>query len=536
MAQIVQYQQQTEASSGKGVQYPNAQAPEGLGHSGLAMERGLDEAARGARALAFQMKEREEEEARAWSATALSQARLDWTQQMVDRQNSADPSATNFTPKVLGDFDEYAKKAVTNAPTESAKNYLGERLSALRTTLGDHALAFEAKARLDYRSDQFNTGIDNARKTMNTDPGQYKDALGEQLAIIDASAMPPIQKSALRQKAIDTVSQAAVWSQIRQSPSAFLDSIGFLSATDPVTGKTRKSAGDVNGITGNLAFDALPFDKRAQMFGQAIQLKAQLDSGAEHATAQKQKMLSDDAMKDIFAFHADKRLTRAAIEGRRPLLTHTEYGAALQLLKKEDAVGGPKTDPGTLRELLRIQGAGDYKAAEDFAFNASKRGLLSNEDLKGEIGRVRTWGRQEGPKSEYERSRDYIARSLDPGPMIPDPLGKSRFAEAVKEYDGWIATGKHTDEEVKKYGEEVVRRYKFVNLNDTMLALPMPRSGNIRRNPSDPAGVQKDIQAAALEADRRLSSKKMTLPEYELEMATLNRWRKAIVGAAPNGK
>lgn len=223
------------------------------------------------------------------------------------------------------------------------------------------------------------------------------------------------------------------------------------------------------------------------------------------------------------------KLNAAYIEKIRPLVNESDFHSLVTALKAERTAGagGPKTDPTTFRELQRLVYE-DPTEAEKYAYSAHKAGRLSNDDFSSGLQRARGISRSEGPKSEYERSRKYVVDSLDPGPMVQDPVGRGRMAEAVDDFDRWMSAGKRTDEEVRDYGRQVVDRYRFVDFSQTVLALPSPRSGNIRRNPADREGMRNDVLSAATKAKADRESGKLTEAEYAAEMATLNRWRKAI--------
>lgn len=490
--------------------------------------RGMQFLGQGMADVADTLVERDQETARAWSAEALSKARLDWTSQLIERQSKAEPGAPNFTEGMLKDYDEYMDKSVESAPSGAAKKFMKERMLEMRTQIGEGAMRFEAQARIDYRSDKFTSAIDNTEKLMNTDPSQYKIALAEQLAVIDSANLPPIKKSELRQKAVDRISGAAVWSQIQKSPNQFLDSIGFMGATDPATGKVRKSSGNITGMTGNPAFDALPFERRTQMFEGAIRLKAQIDGDANIAAEKVKKQLAEDAMKEGWGRLASGKLNRAYVEQIRPLLSAPEYHSLLEGMKQA-STGGVKTDPGTFRHLQELLYS-DPPAAHAYALKAHKNGLLSNENLSSALTHAKSLKDSEGPKNEFQRTRSYIRDSLDPGPMVQDPVGKSRFAEALYTYDSWVNSGKHTDEEIAKRGKEIVGQYKFIDFSDTVMALPQPRSGSIRRSTTDPNGMLSDVGIAAKKAQSKLDKGEMTKQEFDQEMVILNRWRKAASG------
>jgi hypothetical protein len=518
MAKIREYEQRTQTPTGPSPSFSRA-IPFYTGNP-----EGLQDLGRAVNNAASIKQASDEEHARAWSADVLSRSRLEWTQQFLDRSANAEPGAPEFSPRFIEDFDKYMEKQLETAPTAKAKGFLSARMSELRTMLGERAMEFEAKARIDWRNDQFTNGIDNTAKLMNTDPSQYPVALAEQLAVIDASAMPPIQKSALREKAITGISKAAVWSQVQKSPQAFLDSIGF-NAIDPKTGKTRTTSGDLKGITGNMAFDALPFAERKQMLEEAVKLKAQIDGDVERLAKAERERLSAEALKNLWAANADKKLNRAMIEAARPLLSAAEYLSALKMIDAPE--GGQKTDPATYRQLQTLIANDDFEGAVKFAFTAHRNGLLSNDHLSSEINRARTQQRQEGPKSEFERSRSYITQSMDPGPLVPDPVGRSRLAEALDTFDRWVlANPKVPESEMAKRAKEIVGQYKMVDLQETILALPNPRNGKFSRS-ADPGVIMREADAIGREVQRLFDKNEISSATYKEEMAIIARWLNA---------
>lgn len=621
---IVEYHQQFDPSQ-RGAPLPRANPPD-MGGPARLQGQALGAIGRALEEEQERVKKRDEEEARAWSATALSEARLKWTTALIERQAEAEPGAPGFTSKVTGDFAKYAEEVVGKAKTPTAKRYLTERMAALHAELGEKAMTFEAQARVDWRSDQFTGAITNTQKLMNQDPSQYPAALAERLAEIDGANIPPIKKSALREKAITDISGAAVWTQIQRSPTGFLQSIGFLDkptytagvgagmleqgnidlSKRPVVknadgsistvrsigvnidgkevliptvvggkvvsddqaiahykktgehlgvfespkaseeyaqrlhvqqeqmykgGKTFKSSGDLNGRTGNAAFDALPFKERTAMFESAIRLKVQMDTDTERTANQQRATLAAGGMQDAWKLiMVDKKPKEAMaqIERIRPMISGPEYHSLLTGWKtqfKPEGTPGQKTDPGAYRDLMSLVIAGKDDDAAQKALTYHKSGLLSNEHLGGFVRN----DRRQGPKTEYDLSRALIAKSLEPGAMVPDPVGRARQAQAVDAFDRWVKTNpKADDAAVRARGNEILDQYRFINLSDTVLALPMPRSGAIRRMPQDKTGMQQDLLRAQQAAAKKYAAKQFTDAEYQEEMAILNRWRKTM--------
>lgn len=482
---------------------------------------------RGLKDIAIAATERADEHARAWATSALSQARLEQTTALLDAQEKADPGAPEFTPRFVESYDKAAEKYLSAAPNEASRNYLSLRLADLRADLGTKSAVFEAQARVDWQTDQFTAAATNAAKLMNTDPTQYSAVLAEQLAVIDTSAMPPVKRSAVRQATIDTISHAAVVAQIQKSPSSFLHSIGFGVPEGPQEpGRTRRTSGDLRGVTGNIAFDALPFDKRMQVFEQAIRAKGQIDADADRAAQERRKKIADDAMKGGWDLLFSGKLTRNHIESIRPVIQESDYKALLEGLR---GVGTEvKDDPATFRTLQSLVYTRPFEAERE-AFTAHRNRLLSSGSLASILSRAREIAREQGPKSQYERSRAYIINQMDPGPLVTDPAGKSRMADALDAFDSWhiAGQGKRSDADIDSRAKEVVDQYKFITFSDTVISLPVPRGVRIDRQTGDVPLMETQIMEAGRRLQENVAAGRLTPQEYAQEMATLNRWRRA---------
>lgn len=482
---------------------------------------------------------RQDEAARAWAIDAVSRARLDWTGRLQEMQAGADLGAPEFTKRFVDDFDEYSTEALKAAPNDVARKYFGERLADIRTSLGEKAITFEAAARVDYRDTKFNTAIDNAQKTVAMDAGQFDVVLSETLAVIDSSALPPKARADMHQKAIENIASATIYSQIRKSPSAFLEQIGLASGPAKLINKdgsistgetiTVQDGNDwvvlpavVDGVkhdgisavamwkggeiaevgrfstqmeadnhaqlqsiskggigkTGIKAFDILPFDKRNKLVADAITLANQIDSEAERLSARERKQHSEDLMKEALSRlspqQGQKPLDRQFVEQARPFVSSDDYKFLLKALKNGGVDGGegPSTDPVAFREL-QVSLYNDPEAARKQAVIHHRAGRISNSDLSSILTKAYELDRTGGPKTEYERTRQRIVGNLDPGPFVQDPAGRGRMAEALYEFDGWAESGKRTEAEISKRGEEIVKRYQ---LWDKSKVMPKPLS------------------------------------------------------------
>lgn len=395
--------------------------------------------------------QRQDEAGRAWAIEAVSNARLEWTSHLQERQANAELGAPDFTGKFITDFDAYADEAVKAAPSEAAGKFFRERLLDIRTSLGEKAITFEAAARVDYRDTKFNNAIDAGQKVVSVDPSQFEVVLAEQLAVVDSSALPPKARADMRQKVISSIAGASVWSQIRSNPSAFLEQIGY--AADNKQG--------VIGKTGNKAFDILPFETRNKMVADAISEINKINTEAERATERQRKEKADEFMKEAIARanpqSGSPRLDRNFVEQARPFVTPAQYESLIKMMKG-DGEGG--TDPEAFAALQRLVYS-DPEAAVQQAFVYHRNGAINNGTLSSVLSRAHELGRQGGPKSEYERTRQRITGNLDPGPFVQDPAGRTRMAEALYEFDAWMEGGKRSETEVAEKGREIIAKYSL---------------------------------------------------------------------------
>lgn len=480
----------------------------------------------------------DDETARAWASKTLSQARLEWTDHLIERQEAAVPGAPNFAGSMIKDFDQYQSKVLRNAPNEKSRYYLDSRLSELGSDIGIKSKMFEAQSRVDYRGDLWNASLQNSAQLMHRDPSQFAVTLAERKAELESANIPPIKKSQLWEKGLITISNAAVYSQIQKSPAGFLGSIGFYGesteAPDGVKAvRTRRSDGTMTDVTGNTPYDLLPVDQRKIAFEFAIKAKAEQEADADRKARASGTGAVDTAMKDITARAFAGTLTDAIVESHRAVLPWHDYQAA-----KKMVINGPDKGSGDRTAVRDIETMLYNKPGEALqrTYVEHRNGNISNEFFTATVGRANEIIRQQGPKSEYERGRVYIVNAMDPGPLNPDPKPKARFAEAMDTFDRWVLSGKRTDEEIGKRAKEVVDQYQLYSINDTVIMLQHPRGTTITRQTHDSALMRAEIKRAGDKLQLMRANKQISDNDYTLEMGTLKRWADAadkIVPPAP---
>jgi len=516
MARITEYTQQTQTPD-----IPRRRDAPVLYSPGVLAQAAPD-LTRGAAMLAEGLERREEREAAAWAAQEMSGARLHWTVQMVERQSAAEPGAPDFTAGVMKDFDAYAEERLKKAPSKRAQMAVGGKFLQYKSTLAEGAVGFEAKARVDLQEDQFKVGMNNVANLMQADPNQYRDALAEQLSAIDAAPIPPVRRSALRETAVNKVSEAAVWAQIQKSPGLFLQSIGMT----PQEGGKQRIAPDMKGVTGNAAFDALLPEKRIKFVETAFAVKANLDRDEEKSTKARADQLSSDGLKLAWDMEKEGKLSRTYVEMLRPMVSQGEYHTLLNALERSQRGEPERDDPEAVRQLLNTLYGPTPEATHGLAMRFSQSRLIKNDTLTSMRSHARSISRTEGPKSDYERGRAYVHDSLDPGPMVPDPAGRRRLAEALDTFDRWHNAQARTDKEIETRAKEVVDQYVFIDFRESVLMLPQPRYSTVRRDFSDFQATGKEISRAIDHAKDRRDKGEITPGDYNEEMRILNRWIK----------
>jgi hypothetical protein len=192
-----------------------------FGMAGRALER-TGNAVVDAREVDYRLQVQDE---KVRAAQTLAQARTDWEQHLLDRKESAQPGAPDFTGGVLKDFDEYAPKTIEGFKTREVKGFVAEQMASLRASVASHAMAFEATARVDYRKQGALDAVNTAASGLELDPGAYADVAREQLGIIDSLEVPPAVRTQLRTQAQRALAYAATAGFIRKDPAAAYEAL-----------------------------------------------------------------------------------------------------------------------------------------------------------------------------------------------------------------------------------------------------------------------------------------------------------------------
>ncbi len=250
--------------------------------------------------------------------------------------------------------------------------------------------------------------------------------------------------------------------------------------------------------------------------------QARLAEKAERALEKAQQERAEALMKEAYALHQDGELTREAVEGFREEVGASDYRNLLRLV--DPATDSFRDDPEAVQDLQGLL-AEEPERAADLAGQLHREGLISNDRYIATTNAARNLARQTGPRSEYERSRSFLQGALDPGPFVQDPLGRQRAAEALQVFDDYAASGTRSDEELRRRALEIRDQFALVRLSETLVGLPHPRFGFVRRTPGDLDGIEADVSAAEAATAARLRAGEIDEAEARTEAVLLQRWR-----------
>lgn len=203
--------------------------------TGLQRAQSAEETAanRGAEMYRQAVERKQTEDAQAWVASSLSNDHVQWSQWLDEAKKSAPPGAPNFAGGFLAEFDKGTDPALQQAPNDTAKRFYGERRNALRASLFEHAMAYEAQAGIRYRDAQWEQSIDNAARVAAKDPEQGKIAAAELTAVLQSAPNQELAQ-AKAAKLRDSVSKAATQGLIERDPMQALRLLdGYFGRSTP---------------------------------------------------------------------------------------------------------------------------------------------------------------------------------------------------------------------------------------------------------------------------------------------------------------
>lgn len=167
-----------------------------------------------------------EDEARVAVSNTMSQGHADWAERLQALQQSAPADAAGFTPATMKEFDAWRTEAEKTVP-ERGRNLFRMQSDSFRTQIHGRALAFETQARQAKLETDWEAGLDDDRRAVWADPGQYQDALARRATTADTLNLPPAVKGKLVARARDALTYTAAMGLVRNDPADVLRRLGY---------------------------------------------------------------------------------------------------------------------------------------------------------------------------------------------------------------------------------------------------------------------------------------------------------------------
>jgi hypothetical protein len=317
MAQLPVYRQQVLPNSA-GAQPRASAGNAGAGLSSLA--QGVQGIAQGVEQADRAFLQKQEDDARAWVAGALSSDHVKWLARQKDLEANAQPGAPNFTRDFLKEYDDNTVDSLKNAPDEASRKFYAERRAALRTSLAGSALDFESRSGVQWRLNQAADARENVSQLAAIDPSKAKVAWEEQRRLLGDSAVGV----ELRRKLDDQVTKAGALGMVERDPRAALDLLN-----------KRIGVGKPGEATGDLFIDGLDAQTLVTLQNRAQSYVAQAENKIK-TEADKRDREAKDTIQDLQQF---------TLNGSMPSPAYSQ-----QVLSK---VTGTAYEPAA-RELLAV--------------------------------------------------------------------------------------------------------------------------------------------------------------------------------------
>jgi hypothetical protein len=200
---------------------------------GNGLARGLDKVGQALQAEVAFKRQQEEDDARVYASTAMSQARASASEMQRRIFSEAPDGWRGATQRFSQEFGQRREQALSGAPTPAAQRYLNQQFDAYQPLLLEEMAGQEQTNRESWQFSTIANNIDSDSNTIATNPGFYQPALTQQLDLINGMAMSEANRERLRSHAISSYSTVAVSAMIERDPVQALQVLRGTTSNHP---------------------------------------------------------------------------------------------------------------------------------------------------------------------------------------------------------------------------------------------------------------------------------------------------------------
>lgn len=162
--------------------------------------------------------------------TEMAKARVEWTQHLQERANTAVPGDTSFAPKVMSDMDEWFSKGAESTTTSKGRRLWESMASNMSSEFGQRAVSIQGQLAAQEASNQHTILAKSSASAVFTDASQLDSVLASaRAAIHDPSSIygqvPAPARDEFLKKIEKEVRFAAVSGIAQRDPELVLKSV-----------------------------------------------------------------------------------------------------------------------------------------------------------------------------------------------------------------------------------------------------------------------------------------------------------------------
>lgn len=491
MPRIPVYEQQIVPSQGLGIPSSQAGAAQAVG-------RAVESIGEGIGRLRAGMEKREETAGVLWAAKAASEADLAQMEYFNTKKAQAQPGAAGFSEQYLAEFDDFAEKALQNAPNQYGRARLQAHLAQSREMYARNAMAWEAGERARYQGQQIDEGVGVSAKIVMANPELADRELGKWLSTIDSLELEPEARANLREIARKQLAWYSVIGEIDKDPDAWMIS--------------PPSSGSWSRLTIDEQLKAQEYARRKSESAVSQRLAEERLAEAEAKRIEREVYAQTSKTGDELLTAG--QLSPAWIEANRDNLSQADYRYFHRALR----TGEGATNYVKYADLRERAGAGENVADEARA--ALTDGSIKRADYDRLIGVVESNTVSGVPW--YKRGEKYIQSALKPSDLNYDPAAAQRMANAMDDWFAWSASNpKASDREAETEYKRLVSEYGLVNFQEMTLVMRKPSYLVGARNAPD-LDATEDATVQAFERGE------ISPDEFSRQSQLIKQWRDSM--------